>query len=131
MTWDAAVLAANKAIAASFGRRCTYLIGGGGRREITAAPGDITSQSLQDGPRVAVRQTCLWSVLASELSPLLGGELPRRGHRLEVANPAGGTIQWVVEYVQADQVDGSAAWVLATYRTDDTSIAAKSAERVR
>jgi hypothetical protein len=130
MSWDAAVQGCNQAIAATFGRRCVY-IAGPGRREITAAPGDITSQAIQDGPRVAVRQTCLWSILASELAPLLAGELPRRGHRIEVANPATGPTQWVVEYIQADQVDGSAGWVLATYRTDDVSIAAKNAERTR
>jgi hypothetical protein len=130
VTWAAAVDRANKALAATFGVRCTY-IAGQGRREITATPGDITSQAIQDGPRVAARQSCLWSIQASELLPLLAGELPRRGHRIEVANPATGPAQWVVEYVQADQVDGSAGWVLATYLTTDVSIAAKNAERMR
>lgn len=130
MTWAAAVDRANRALAAAFGVRCTY-VAGQARREITAAPGDITSQIVQDGPRVGTRQTCLWAIQASELAPLLAGEPPRRGHRIEVANPVTGPAQWVVDYIQADQVDGSAGWVLATYLTNDISIAAKNVERTR
>ena len=130
MTWAAAVDSANRAIARTFGVRCTY-IAGQGQRQITATPGDITSQGQEDGPRVVARVACLWSIQASELAPLLAGERPRRGHRIEVANATTGPVQWTVEYVQDDQVDGSAGWVLATYRNTDVSIAAKGAERVR
>lgn len=131
MTWAAAVAAANRAIVATFGVRCTY-VAGTNRREITAAPGDITAQALGDGVRVVVRQTCIWSIRRDQLAALLGGAAPKRGHRIEVANPEipAGVQTWTIEHDLPDEVAGTDGWVVSTYLTDTASVAAPNAERV-
>ena len=131
MSWDDAVAQANLAIRSTFGRAVTY-VAGAGRREIQAAAGDIVTQPVQvPGRGIVMRATCIWSIVAADLAPLLAGAPPKRGHRIEVADPAAGGASWVVESAQPDQVAGSAGWVVATYHDDDASLGAKAVERSR
>lgn len=127
MTFAAAATRANHAIQKHMGVSVWYVVGTA-RRRITATPGDIQAQAFGAGGGIEVRSTCPWLVRDAELRPILGKDLPKRGHRIEVENPTTGTEIWTIEYPIPDQVDG---WTLNAVLSKMAAIGAPNAEAVR
>lgn len=127
MPFAVAASRANAALAAVFGVRATY-VADAARRELSASPGDVQAQVVPTARGTEVRSTCPWLVLKADLAPILGGRPPKRGHWIEVDDPAAGTQRWKVEYVQSDLVD---SWTVFCVQAIDAAVGAKGAEAVR
>jgi hypothetical protein len=125
--FDRAAANANATIAQIMGRVATY-VAGTSQREVRATPGDVQSQTVPTGRGIEIQHTCTWLVRAEELTPLLGGERPRRGHALlatipGVAKPA----RWQIEAATPDLHGG---WHLVTTWSENAGSGARGAEAV-
>ena len=125
MTWAAAQARVHARVASAFGSSVTYKLRTGATATITAAPGDITTQGIEENGRMVGRQTCIWNVKASELTTLLAGGQPARGDRIIAAVG----YEWVIDTAQPDDPTGLSGWQLFTYRASDVSVAAPGVER--
>lgn len=126
MTWATAQARVHRRVASAFGGSVTYKLRTGATATITAAPGDVTTQLVEENGRMVARQTCIWNVqVQTALTTLLAGGQPARGDRIIAAVG----YEWVVDTAQPDDAAGGSGWQIFTYRPSDVSVAGPGVER--